>query len=153
MRFKLLAGPLLGLLWIVSAHAEVTTFNPTPGIEVTLKLEGSSLAFSVTSDAHSESRTITFEAESELRVQIDDFNFDGVKDFSIWQVDDGMGTYNIHRIFVYQPKTGTFQELQPDCGDGFVNLRVDGKRKALISTYWEMNVPKQCTTRFAKRKA
>lgn len=153
MRFKLLAGSLLGLLWIVSAHAEVTTFNPTQGIEVTLKLEGSSLAFSVTSDAHSESRTITFEAESELRVQIDDFNFDGVKDFAIWQVDDGMGTYNIHRIFVYQPKTGTFQELQPDCGDGFVNLRVDGKRKALVSTYWEMNVPKQCTTRFAKRKA
>lgn len=153
MRFKLLAGLLLGLLWTVSAHAEVTTFNPTQGIEVTLKLEGSSLAFSVTSDAHSESRTITFEAESELRVQIDDFNFDGVKDFAIWQVDDGMGTYNIHRIFVYQPKTGTFQELQPDCGDGFVNLRVDGKRKALVSIYWEMNVPKQCTTRFAKRKA
>ncbi|CAH0147127.1 hypothetical protein ABH908_006209 [Pseudomonas frederiksbergensis] len=153
MRFKLLSGLLLGLLWMVSAHAEVTTFSPTQGAEVTLTLEGSSLALSVTNDGHSESRTITFEAESELRVQIDDFNFDGVKDFAIWQVDDGMSTYNIHRIFVYQPKTGTFQELQPDCGDGFVNLRVDGKRKALISTYWEMNVPKQCTTRFAKRKA
>lgn len=153
MRFKLLSGLLLGLLWMVSAHAEVTTFSPTQGAEVTLTLEGSSLALSVTNDGHSESRTITFEAESELRVQIDDFNFDGVKDFAIWQVDDGMSTYNIHRIFVYQPKTGTFQELQPDCGDGFVNLRVDGKRKALISTYWEMNVPKQCTTRFAKHKA
>lgn len=153
MQFKLLTGLLLGMLWTVSANAEVTTFSPTQGVEVTLTLEGSSLALSVTNDGHSESRTITFEAESELRVQIDDFNFDGVKDFAIWQVDDGMGTYNIHRIFVYQPKTGTFQELQPDCGDGFVNLRVDGKRKALISTYWEMNVPKQCTTRFAKRKA
>jgi hypothetical protein len=153
MRFKYLAISLLVLPWTAPVFAEVTTFSPTQGAEVTLTLEGSSLALSVTNDGHSESRTITFEAESELRVQIDDFNFDGVKDFAIWQVDDGMSTYNIHRIFVYQPKTGTFQELQPDCGDGFVNLRVDGKRKALISTYWEMNVPKQCTTRFAKRKA
>jgi hypothetical protein len=152
MRFKLLAGPLLGLLWIVSAHAEVTTFNPTPGIEVTLKLEGSSLAFSVTSDAHSESRTIDFQSENELHVQIDDFNFDGAKDFAVWQIDDGMGTYDFHRIFVYQPTTGTFQELRPDCGDGFVNLRIESKRKMLVSTYWEMNVPKQCVTRFSKRR-
>ncbi|WP_085638589.1 MULTISPECIES: hypothetical protein [unclassified Pseudomonas] len=150
---KLFAGLLLGVLWTVSAQAELITFSPTPGTEVTLTSEGSSLAFSVTRDGHSVSRSITFEAESELRMQFDDFNFDGMKDFAVWQVDDGMGTYNIHRIFVYQPKTGSFQELQPDCGDGFVNLRVDGKHKALISTYWEMNVPKRCTTRFAKRKA
>jgi len=152
MPFKFLTWLLFGLCWMASAHAEVSAFSPTPGTEVTLTSEGSSLAVSVTTDGLSESRTITFEAESELRMQLDDFNFDGIKDFAVWQVDDGMGTYNIHRIFVYQPKTGNFQELHPDCGDGFVNLHVDGKHKALISTYWEMNVPKQCTTRFAKRK-
>ena len=50
------------------------------------------------------------------------------------------------------PKSGTFEELQPDCGDGFVNLRVDKKRKTLLSTYWGMNGPDQCITRFTKRK-
>jgi hypothetical protein len=49
-------------------------------------------------------------------------------------------------------KTGVFGELQTDCGDGFVNLRVDKKHKALLSTYWETNIPKQCITRFTKRK-
>lgn len=152
MHFKKSGALLLGLLWAFPALAEVIKFSPIQGTEATLALEGGTLVLSVANDGRSESRTITFEAESELQVQIDDFNFDGVKDFAVWQVDDGMGTYTIHRIFAYQPNTGTFQELQPDCGDGFVNLRVDGKHKALISTYWEMNAPKQCTTRFAKRK-
>ncbi|ETD38279.1 XAC2610-related protein [Pseudomonas chlororaphis] len=81
----------------------------------------------------------------------DDFNFDCMKDFAVWQIDDGMGTYDIHRIFVFQPQTSFFKELQPNCGDGFVNLRIEKKRKALISTYWTMNVAKQCVARFPQR--
>ena len=153
MGFKFIAGLLLGLLWTVPAFAKVTTFSPTKNIEATLVLDGSTLTFTVKSDAHNESRTIDFQSENELHVQIDDFNFDGAKDFAVWQIDDGMGTYDFHRIFVYQRTTGTFQELQPDCGDGFVNLRIESKRRALISTYWEMNVPKQCVTRFPKRRS
>ncbi|MCU0117074.1 hypothetical protein N8H74_02330 [Pseudomonas sp. B2M1-30] len=152
MHFKKSGALLLGLLWTFPALAEVTKFSPTQGTEATLALEGTTLVLSVINNGHNESRTITFEAENELRVQLDDFNFDGMKDFAVWQVDDGMGTYTIHRIFVYQPDTATFQELQPACGDGFVNLRVDSKRKVLLSAYWGMNGPKQCTTRFAKRK-
>lgn len=150
MRFKTLAVSLLGLLWTVTAFAEVTTFNPATNVETTLALDGSTLRVAVKSDAHSESRTIEFEALNELHVQIDDFNFDGMKDFAVWQIDEGMGTYDIHRIFVFQPQTGFFEELQPDCGDGFVNLEIDKKRKALISTYWAMNVVKQCVTRFPR---
>ncbi|MFW9079804.1 XAC2610-related protein [Pseudomonas sp. P2757] len=156
MSSETLALSLLGLLWIVPVWAETTTFSPTNGIEAMLVLEGSTLNVAVKSETHSESRTIDFEAENALHVQVDDFNFDGAKDFAIWQLDDGMGTYDYYRVFVYQPKTGVFKELQPDCGDGFVNLRVlrvDKKRKVLLSTYWEMNIPKQCVTRFAKRKA
>ncbi len=144
---------MLGLLWAMPVLAETTTFSPTKGVEATLVLEGSTLKVAVKGETHNESRTIDFEAVNELHVQVDDFNFDGAKDFAIWQLDDGMGTYHYYRVFIYQAKTGTFQELQPDCGDGFVNLRVDKKRKALLSTYWEMNIPKQCVTRFAKRKA
>lgn len=153
MRSKTLAASLLGLLWSMPVLAETTTFSPTKGIEATLVLEGSKLSVAVKSEMHNESRTIDFEAVNELHVQIDDYNFDGAKDFAVWQLDDGMGTYDYYRVFIYQARTGTFEELQPDCGDGFVNLRVDKKRKALLSTYWEMNVAKQCVTRFAKRKA
>jgi hypothetical protein len=153
MRSKTLAASLLGLLWTMPVLAETTTFSPTKGVEATLVLEGSTLNIAVKGETNNESRTIDFQAENELHVQFDDFNFDGAKDFAIWQLDDGMGTYYYYRVFIYQAKTGTFQELQPDCGDGFVNLRVDKKRKALLSTYWEMNIPKQCVTRFAKRKA
>ncbi|QXE12642.1 MULTISPECIES: XAC2610-related protein [Pseudomonas] len=153
MRSKALAVSLLGLLWTMPVLADTTTFSPTKSIEATLVIEGSTLNVAVKSEAHSESRTIDFQAENELHVKIDDFNFDGAKDFAIRQLDDGMGSYDYYRVFIYQVKTGTFEELQPDCGDGFVNLRVDKKRKALLSTYWEMNIPKQCVTRFAKRKA
>mgnify|MGYP006192817231 CR=1 FL=1 len=152
MPFKTLTLSLLGLLWTVPAWAETTTFSPTQGVEATLVLEGSTLNVSVKIAAHSELKTIVFQAEKPLHMQIGDFNFDGMKDFSVWQIDDGMGTYHYYRVFIYQAKTGTFEELQPDCGDGFVNLRVDKKRKALLSTYWEMNIPKQCITRFTKRK-
>jgi len=153
MRSKTLAASLLGLLWTMPVLAETTTFSPIKDVEATLVLEGSTLNVAVKGETHNESRTIDFQAVNELHVQVDDFNFDGVKDFAIWQLDDGMGTYHYYRVFIYQAKTGTFQELQPDCGDGFVNLRVDKKRKALLSTYWEMNIAKQCVTRFAKRKA
>lgn len=153
MRSKALAVSLLGLLWTMPVLADTTTFSPTKGIEATLVIEGSTLNVAVKSEAHSESRTIDFQAENELHVKIDDFNFDGAKDFAIRQLDDGMGSYDYYWVFIYQARTGTFEELRPDCGDGFVNLRVDKKRKALLSAYWEMNIPKQCVTRFTKRKA
>ncbi|TKJ82957.1 hypothetical protein PkoCFBP13504_15870 [Pseudomonas koreensis] len=152
MQFKTLAVSLLGLMWTIPALAETTTFSPTTGVDAKLVLEGSKLNIAVKSETHSESRTIDFEAENELHVQFDDFNFDGTQDFAIWQLDDGMGTYDYYRVFVYQTRTRMFEELQPDCGDGFVNLRVDQKRKALLSTYWGMNGPDQCITRFTKRK-
>lgn len=152
MRFDNLAVSLLGLLWTTPVFAEVTTFSPTENVEATLVLDGSTLTVAVKRNAHSNSRTIDFQSENKLHIQIDDFNFDGTKDFAVWQIDDGMGTYGFHRIFVYQPTAGTFQELRPDCGDGFVNLRIESKRKVLISTYWGMNVPKQCVTRFPKRR-
>ncbi|WP_434594317.1 hypothetical protein J3Q09_01040 [Pseudomonas sp. R4-83] len=153
MPVKTLAVSLLALMWTFPVLAETTTFSPKDGVNATLALEGSTLNIAVKSETHRESRTIDFEAENQLHMQFDDFNFDGAQDFAIWQLDDGMGTYDYYRVFVYQAKTGTFEELQPDCGDGFVNLRVDKKRKALLSTYWETNIPKQCITRFTKRKA
>lgn len=148
MRFKCLAISMLVLLWTAPVFAEATTFTPTKNVEATLALEGSTLTVAVKSDTQSESRTIAFQAENELYVQIDDFNFDGAKDFAVWQIDDGMGTYTIHRVFVYQPEADCFKELTPACGDDFVNLRVERDKRTLLSTYWEMNEPKLCVTHF-----
>lgn len=72
----------------------------TKGVDATLILEGAKLNIAVKSETHSESRTIAFEAENELHMQFDDFNFDGDKDFAIWQLDDGMGTYDYYRVFI-----------------------------------------------------
>jgi len=148
MRYKYLALSLLGLLGAAPVFAEVITFSPTKNVAATLVLEGPMLTVTVKNEAHNDSRTIDFQAENDLHMQINDFNFDGVKDFAVSQIDDGMGTFDYYRIFIYHQKSSTFEELQPDCGDGFVNLRIESKRKALISTYWEINVPKQCVTRF-----
>lgn len=153
MQFKTLVISLLALLWTISVWAETTTFSPAKGVEATLILEGSTLNVAVKNAAHSESQTIDFQAEKPLHMQIGDFYFDGMKDFSVWQIDDGMSTYSYFRVFIYQPETNRFKEAKPDCGDGFVNLRVDKKRKALLSTYWGMNGPEQCITRFTKRRA
>lgn len=152
MRLKNVAVLLFGLLCSAPVFAEVTTFSPTKNVETTLVVDGSTVKITVNRDAHSQSRTIEFEALNKLHVNIDDYNFDGMKDFSIRQTDDGMGTYTVDRVFVYQPQTGSFQELRPDCGDGFANLRIESKRRALISTYWALNEPKQCVTRFPKRR-
>ncbi|MEB0225359.1 hypothetical protein RHM58_07515 [Pseudomonas sp. 10S4] len=132
------------------ASTPVTTFHPSKGVEATLALNGSVLVVGVKNGSRAESKTIDFEAINELHIQVDDFNFDGKKDFAVWQVDDGMGTYTVSRIFVYQPESGSFKELRPDCGDGFVNLRIERARKALLSTYWEMNKPKGCVTKFSQ---
>jgi hypothetical protein len=149
MRFKYLAISLLGLLWTAPVLAEVTTFSPTKKVEATLVLEGSMLTVAVKSDAHSESRIISFQAENELDVHLDDFNFDGAKDFAVWQIDDGMGIYTIHRIFVYQPEASFFKELAPACGDDFANLLVEREKRTLLSTYWKMNEPMLCVTNFS----
>lgn len=131
-----------------SASNAVTAFHPSKDVEATLSLNGSVLTMDIKNGSHAETKTIDFEAVNQLHVQVDDFNFDGKKDFAVWQVDDGMGTYTVSRVFVYQPESGSFKELHPDCGDGFVNLRIERARKTLVSTYWEMNVPKGCVTKF-----
>ena len=130
------------------APSAVTTFHPVKEVEATLALNGSILTTAVKNGSHAENSSIDFESVNQLHIQVDDFNFDGKQDFAVWQVDDGMGTYTISRIFAYQPELGSFKELRPDCGDGFVNLRIEREKKTLVSTYWEMNKPKTCMTKF-----
>lgn len=46
---------------------------------------------------------------------------------AVWHTDDGMGTYRIFRVFIYDVKTIAFTENFPSCGDEFINLVTDKK--------------------------
>lgn len=135
------------VFWNALAFAQPTTFNPEKGVNVTLTQDEAGLAVTSESKGQSRTETISFETEKALNIEIDDFNFDGFKDFSAWHIDDGMGTYVIHRIFIYQPVDGSFKELAPACGDEFINLKRDAAKKVLNSTYYENNQPKLCVTK------
>jgi len=80
-------------------------------------------------------------------VVVDSYDFSGRLGFSVWYLDDGMGTYTIHRVFTFSPSTNEFEERSPQCGDEFLNLRVDRKKHRLISAYFDKNVSKFCITR------
>lgn len=94
------------------------------------------------------SQIVTMETERDAKVSVDDYNFDGFKDFSVWHLDDGKGTYTIHRIFVYAPKKGEFNEVFPACSDEFINLRLNKKKKLIISSYQKESTWAICQTKF-----
>lgn len=75
-------------------------------------------------------------------VTLEDYNRDGYKDFSVWYLDEGMGTYKIYRLFIFSPLEGKFKEIKPGCGDDFVNIRIDGDN--LINTFYDENTLKSC---------
>ncbi len=88
--------------------------------------------------------TFVVETERKLRVSVEDFNFDGYKDFSISHIDDGMGTYEISLLYVYAPKRRAFLPLAPRCGDEFINLKVNKSRKTLTNSYLVDNQYRTC---------
>lgn len=140
-------------LFCVSAQAQSLKFNPDKENEVTLSWGGSSLNVDVKNNDHHKISDLFFETNKELHVKLDDFNFDGIGDFAVWHIDDGMGTYTIFRVFVYDAQKKEFKEASPSCGDEFINLIVDKKNKSLKSTYYEANIPKQCVTKLATKAA
>ncbi|MDR0780672.1 MAG: hypothetical protein LBF16_08260 [Pseudomonadales bacterium] len=58
-------------------------------------------------------------------------------DIEIWHLDEGMGTYAIHRLFAFDQKTLTFIERTANCGDAFVNLLPQGKRADLVYSVFD----------------
>lgn len=125
-------------------------FSPDGRVSVALKAEGKSIFYKIYGPNFRRSREVVVDSEKKININIDDFNFDGKKDFSIWYVDDGMGVYTIHRIFMFSKKRQVFVEYFPSCGDEFIELKVDRKMRQLTSTYFEDNVPKTCITRLPK---
>jgi hypothetical protein len=111
-----------------------TVFTPAAGVKATLTVRDQHVEVTVAGPRGRSTESLPFETEQPLRIKVDDYNFDGHEDFSVSHVDDGKGTYDLYDIYVYAPKTGRFERLAPTCGDDFINVRLDRKRRALINT-------------------
>ena len=111
-----------------------SVFAPAPGVKATLTVRDQQVEITVTGPRGRSTETIPFDTEQPLRINVADYNFDGHRDFSVSHVDDGKGTYDLYDIYVYAPKTGKFERLAPTCGEDFINVRLDRKRRALVNT-------------------
>ncbi|MFV3372212.1 XAC2610-related protein [Pseudomonas sp. NY15435] len=141
---NLLAISILAFFICAPARAEIIDFFPSSNSKATIKIKNNEVKI-LNGDILKEK--IAFDTEKPLNIEIADYNFDEILDFSIWYSDDGMGTHHIYRIFLYNKKTKTFSEAQSKCGDEFINIRTDKKTKTIASTIFEDNIPKLCHTK------
>jgi hypothetical protein len=136
------------------ASEDATVFSPARGVRTVIAVEGDSLTWNVYyGSGHSRGR-VDVDTEKPIYVDVSDYDFSGRLGFSVWHVDDGMGTYSIYRIFTFSPSTNKFLERSPapQCGGEFINLRIDKKRRRLVSTYWDQNIPRACATNLSPLK-
>jgi hypothetical protein len=151
MRSKNFCAALVFAFWSAVVFAEPIQFEPEKRVAVTLVPDKTDLTVTVQTKNGSKDRMISFQTEKVMHVEVGDYNFDGFQDFSVWYVDDGMGTYSIHRVFVYIPKNSSFNELKSACGDEFLNLKVNKEKKVLRSMYYKGNVPTLCITKPSRK--
>ncbi|WP_416052947.1 hypothetical protein [Cupriavidus basilensis] len=145
---RLLLVPLVLASCCVFAEDSTIAFAPTPATRAVLRVDGHSVTFDIVDLEKGVHRgKIDLETENPIHIAIDDYSFDGRNGFSIWSVDEGMGVYTIHRVFLYSIGQSTFVEAYPACGGQFINLKVDKKRRRIISMHYEENIPRLCKTR------
>lgn len=140
---------ILFLLYIFTNIAlgcdnKVLDVNSTDGMSAKLLLkDNDSLLISVLNHGKILStEEIDVLSEKKNHITFEDYNRDGYKDFSVWHLDEGMGTYKVYRLFIFTPTEKKFKEIKPVCGDDFVNIRIEGEN--LINVLYDGNTPKSC---------
>lgn len=139
MFFERIFIVLLYFLISYEVKAQGFEISPVKGYEYLLRIEGSRVFIEREGRP---AREIALDAEKKIHIEVNDYNFDGAKDFATWHMDDGMGIYKVYRVFVFNKKNDDFIEIFPDCSDEFLNLKVDSALMALISTYYDEGAPK-----------
>ncbi|CAM2164217.1 conserved exported hypothetical protein [Paraburkholderia sacchari] len=137
-----------------NAAVNVRPFSPAHGMKAVVAVDGQVLTW-VINYGHGDNRDrVVIDTEKNVHIDVDDYDFSGRLGFAVWHVDDGMGTYSVYRVFTFSPSTKKFVERvpAPQCGDEFVNLRIDKKRHRLLSAFWDGNIPKVCITRLSPLK-
>ena len=75
----------------------------------------------------------------EMHVVIEDYDYDGNQDFAYYHLDDGMGVYTIHQLFIYNSVNKQFNKLKiptdynPKC-DEFCDIQLNKKEKTFQSS-------------------
>lgn len=136
----------------VTAYADGTPdrvdFSPASGVEASLTVSAPQVLLKIRGKQGESQETIALETEKSLTIRVEDYNFDGHKDFAITHVDDGMGTYEISQVYVYSAQAEKFLPLGPKCGDAFINLAVNKTKRTLTSSYMVENKYKTCRMKF-----
>ncbi|WP_224082176.1 XAC2610-related protein [Cupriavidus laharis] len=151
---KILSFLALALV-ICSCNAQVSGsigFVPIKGVSAAIRIHDKSILIGACSAkmCNHDAMELDVDNTDSVSVAIEDYNFDGAADFSVEYLDEGKGTYTIHRVFLYSTKTMRFKEYFPRCGSEFINLKIDKNRRSLISTYFDENVAKQCVSHLPK---
>ncbi|UXU91936.1 hypothetical protein [Burkholderia sp. S-53] len=124
-------------------------FMPSPGAVAVVEIKGSNLVWRLFGKNGIKQGEVSVDTEKPPIIEIDSYDFSGRLGFSVSHIDDGMGAYEVDRVFTFSPSSNEFVERFPSCGDEFANLWVDKKRRYLVSTYWDQGVPKRCITKLS----
>jgi len=122
------------------------TFSPNKGVEIEAYTKEQMLFYKIATSENIKPHEIEFDTDKKISLAIKDFNFDDHPDMSVSHLDDGMGVFTVFRVFIYSPANKDFYEIFPDCGEQFLNLRIDADNRKLISSYFSNNVPTTCET-------
>lgn len=141
---------LTSITCTLAAADSSVIFRPCPKVAVEVTANKSSLDYTIIKSGLTAKKIFSLDIETTPYLELSDFNFDGLQDFSVWYLDEGMGKYTIHRLFLFDPKSKDFVEARPRCGDEFLNLRVHEAKRELISTYYINGQAMTCSTRLQK---
>lgn len=130
------------------ASEDACAFSPAPGVKAVVTIDKQSLSWTLDDGAGKNQDLVDIETEKSIHVDINDYDFSGNLGFAVWHLDDGMGAYSIYRVFTFSASQKRFIERSPglQCGDEFLNLKVDKNGRRLVSTVWDKNIPKTCST-------
>lgn len=141
--------PLFSLLPdAMAAEQGIRSFKPGRGISAQIAASSTKLLVFVATSGGSSRSEFLVETGKNITINVEDYNFDGYKDFSASFLDDGMGIYTVYLVFIYLPLERKFISFSPTCGDEFINLTTLKHRRTLQYSYFNNNRMKTCKIKF-----
>ncbi|MFC0228909.1 XAC2610-related protein [Serratia aquatilis] len=135
------------ILCNLALASDEVIFNIDNQHKASMRISNRHVSYHIDDGNVNHAKEISVDTVKKINLIVGDFNFDGKKDFSIVHIDDGMGVYYIYRFFLFSVKLNDFIEIYPSCGDEFINIRIDKKKKVIMSTYYQDNQPMLCITK------
>lgn len=140
---RLLLFNIIVLFSTISNGQELIKFNQKDKTQIQLKSINDFEKLEITTSKNKKVQIIdnieTSITDKQTQIAIEDYNFDGYQDFACYHLDDGMGVYTIYQIFIYNPSSGIFKELQvptksaAKC-DEFCDIKINKQKKTLESS-------------------